>query len=54
MHMVYAVPYGRLDIRKRSIIIQGAKVRNSIPDQIKNAQSVHMFKHQFRNYMIDM
>ena len=26
---------------------------NSIPDQIKNAQSIYMFKQQFRNYLIE-
>ena len=48
------VPYGRLDIRKFNIIIHGANVWNSIPVQIKNAQSVHVFKQQFRNHLIEM
>ena len=48
------VPYGRLDIRKFSIIIHGANVWHSIPAQIKNAQSVHVFKQQFRNNLIEM
>ena len=47
------VPYGRLDVRKFSIIIHGANVWNSLPNQIKNAQSVHVFKQQFRNYLIE-
>ena len=47
------VPYGRLDVRKFSIIIHGANVWNSLPNQIKNAQSVHIFKQQFRNYLIE-
>ena len=47
------VPYGRIDVRQLSIKISGAKLWNSIPDQIKNAQSVYMFKQQFRNYLIE-
>ena len=47
------VPYGRLDVRKFSIFIHGANVWNSLPNQIKNAQSVHVFKQQFRNYLIE-
>ena len=48
------VPYGRIDVRKFSIKIHGAKLWNSIPDQIKNAQSIYMFKQQFRNYLIEL
>ena len=47
------VPYGRLDVRKFSIIIHGANVLNSLPYQIKNAQFVHVFKQQLRNYLIE-
>ena len=46
------VPYGRLDVKIFSIIIHGANMWNSLPNQIKNAQSVHVFKQQFRNYWI--
>ena len=48
------VPYGGLDIRKFGVIIHGAQMWISIPDQIKIVQSVHVFKHQFRNYLIEM
>ena len=47
------VPYWRLDIRKFSIIIHAGNVWNSIPDQIKkDAQSVHVLKQNFGNYLI--
>ena len=47
------VPYGGIDVRKFSIKIHGAKLWNSIPDQIKNAQSKYTFKQQFRNYLFE-
>ena len=47
------VPYGRIDVRKFSIKIHGANLWNSIPDQIKNSQSIYMFKQQFRKYLIE-
>ena len=47
------VPYGRIDVIKFSIKIHGANLWNSIPDQIKNAESINMFKQQFRNYLIE-
>ena len=36
------VPYGRIDVRQFSIKIHGAKLWKSIPDQIKNAQSIYI------------
>ena len=47
------VPCGRLDVIQFSIIIQAANVWNSLPNQVKNAQSLQVFKQQFRNYFIE-
>ena len=47
------VPYGRLDIRKTSVRIYGADVWNSIPTYIQRSESITIFKHRFRCYLID-
>ena len=47
------VPYGRLDIRRFSIKISGAIIWNALPGCIKNASSIHVFKREFRKYLID-
>ena len=47
------VPYGKLDVRRFSFKVHGANVWNSIPDHIKNAQNIHIFKQLFRIYLIE-
>ena len=47
------VPYGRLDVRRFSLKVYGAHVWNTIPDYIKNLQTIHTFKQLFRNYLIE-
>ena len=47
------VPYARLDIRKFSIKISGAKLWNVLPNYIKESSSVAVFKQNLRNYLID-
>ena len=47
------VPYGRLDIRRFSIIIAGANLWNSLPVYVKNANTVHLFKRYIKNYLLD-
>ena len=47
------VPYGRLDIRKNCVRIYGADVWNSIPPCIQKSESVTIFKHRLRCYLID-
>ena len=39
-------PYGRLDIRKHSMMIHGANTWNTIPPYIKMSQSINIFKHR--------
>ena len=48
------VPYGRLDIRRFSIIIAGANLWNSLPVYVKNANTVHLFKRYLNNYLLDI
>ena len=47
------VPYGRLDIRRFSIIIAGANLWNSLPVYVKNASTIHLFKRCLKNYLLD-
>ena len=47
------VPYGRLDIRKFSLKISGAKLWNSLPGYVKESNSLVSFKKQLKNYLID-
>ena len=47
------VPYARLNIRKFSIKISGAKLWNVLPNHIKESSSVDVFKQNLRNYLID-
>ena len=47
------VPYGRLDIRKFSLKISGAKLWNSLPGYVKESNSFVSFKKQLKNYLID-
>ena len=46
------VPYCRLDVRRFSFKVHGAHVWNTIPDHIKNVQTIHTFKQLLRNYLI--
>ena len=47
------VPYGRLDIRKSSLEISGAKLWNSLPGDAKENKYLMSFKKQLKNYLID-
>ena len=47
------VPYGRLDIRRFSIIVAGANLWNSLPVYVKNARTIHLFKRYLNNYLLD-
>ena len=47
------VPYGRLDIKKTSVRIYGADVWNSIRNYIQRSESITIFKHRLRCYLID-
>ena len=47
------VLYGRLDIRRFSIIIAGANLWNSLPVYVKNASTIHLFKRYLKNYLLD-
>ena len=38
------VPYGRLDIRRFSFKISGAKLWNSLPDMLKKSNTIHLLK----------
>ena len=47
------VPYGRLDIRRFSIVFAGATLWNSLPVYVKNASTIHLFKRYLKNYFLD-
>ena len=47
------VSYARLDIRKFSIKISGAKLWNVLLNYIKESSSVDVFKQNLKNYLID-
>ena len=47
------VPYGSLDIRNNSVRKYGADVWNSIPPYTQRSESVTIFKHRLRCYLID-
>lgn len=47
------VPYAKLNIRKSSIRIHGANTWNNIPESIKQAPSLNVFKLQLRTFLID-
>ena len=47
------VPYVRLDVRKFSLKISGAKLWNMLPNCIKESSSLDEFKKNLRNYLID-
>ena len=46
------VPYGRLDVR-RSSMIRGSDLWNTLPPYIHNPESSNVFKIRLRNYLID-
>ena len=48
------VPYARLDVRKFSLKISGAKLRNVLSTYIKESSSLDMFKQNLRKHLIDM
>ena len=47
------VPYARLDVRKFSLKISGAKLWNVLPTYIKESSSLYMFKQNLRKHLID-
>ena len=47
------VPYARLDVRKFSLKIPGAKLWNVLPNYIKESSSFDMFKQNLRKHLID-
>ena len=47
------VPYARLDVRKFSLKISGAKLWNVLPTYIKESSSLDMFKQNLRKHLID-
>ena len=47
------VPYARLDVRKFSLKISGAKLWNVLPTNIKKSRSIDMFKQNLRNNLND-
>ena len=46
-------PYARLDIRRFTIRIHGAKLWNNLPAQIRNSDSIHIFKRRLRSHIIE-
>ena len=47
------VPYARLDVRKFSLKIAGAKLWNILPNHIKESSSNDILKQNLKNYLID-
>ena len=47
------VPYARLDVRKFSLKIAGAKLWNVLPNHIKESNSIDILKQNLKNYLID-
>ena len=47
------VRYARLDVRKFSLKISGAKLWNVLPTYIKESSSLDMFKQNLRKHLID-
>ena len=46
------VPRPRLEITRKSFSYQGTKVWNDIPNNIRDAESISIFKKQLRNYLL--
>ena len=47
------IPYARLDVRKFSLKISGAKLWNVLPNYMKVSSSLDMFKQNLRKHLID-
>ena len=47
------VPYARLDVRKFSLRLPGAKLWNALPSHIKESSSIGVFKQNLKNYPMD-
>ena len=47
------MPRARLDIRRFTIRIHGVKLWNSLPVQICNSDSIHIFKRRLRSHIIE-
>ena len=46
------VPRPRIEITRKSFSYQGAKVWNDIPNNIRDVESISIFKKQLRNYLL--
>ena len=46
------IPKLRLELSKKSFSYVGAKVWNDIPNDIRNAESTHPFKHKMKSYLL--
>ena len=47
------VPYARLDVRKFSLKMAGAKLWNVLPNYIKESSSIDILKQNLKIYVID-
>ena len=47
------IPHARLDIRRFSIRPYGAKCWNTLSAQIRNSDSVHIFKRRLRSHILE-
>ena len=45
--------YCRTNIKQFTIVSQGSKLWNSLPDKIRTATSISSFKHKYKTYIID-
>ena len=46
------IPKPRLELLKRSFSYVGARVRNDIPNAIRNVESTHLFKHKIKTHLL--
>ena len=47
------IPKLRLEFSKNSFSYVGAKIWNDIPNDIRNMESTHLFKHKMKTYLLD-
>ena len=50
----YALPRCPRNFGQRSITYQGIKVWNTLPNEIKEAQSVEVFKQKLKDYLFEI
>ena len=46
------IPKPRLELSKKSFSYVGAKIWNKIPNDIRNVESTHFFKHKMKTYLL--